>query len=513
MLQIILKYRLRQIYNAIARSKKQKKLELLVPLVLVPYFVTMARTMSHIYKTTYETYGWQKLSEIAIGNMAIICFFVFISTLVLTLYRLPQSKDVPLLMSLPVRDGAFFGVKIVEAFEDTLRGAILPLPIVIAFASVIAKIASPFYAVIFVIAWVFILLQIASLSLAFSLIIGRFVASPKWSYLLRVIAIVSALAIIMIFMRYYRDVDIGSSPVPLLSMMSGNSIFAFFPVTWLVDFIPHEGSNFFSQIRNGLGFVLITIAFSAIARILFRLRFQQLWMETREISQRKKQQRIKSRNYRQMGSTLAFFHKELTVIKRDPHLLIGLLVPIIMFPAFMLFKDQQQQTQVLYITLVSFLGTVAYTLSSIGREGQTFALLRSLPIKISVILRAKFSLSLMLNLTVTLAFIAIFSLTRRLTMELIYRNLLIGLASSVFFSSLGIALASLFPRLDYTNPMRAIEVPGLYSFYIIAMLFIGSIMVTTYGNWILMVLVFVFWGIIAGILLRLGVRKLERMDV
>lgn len=507
MLQTILKYKLRQAYNSLAHSPIQKKLEWLVPLVLIPYFVTLIQAMTKMYQTAYEISGWQKLTEIAIGNMAIIFFFVFVSTLVLTLYRLFQSKDIPLYISLPTKDTTLFGIKVTEAIEDTLRGIILPLPVIIAFATVTARNFSPFHTILFLLGWIIIIFQIASLCIAFGLILGKFVTSTRWSYLLRIIAVLSALAIILIFMRYYQTSSLDTVPVPFLNIESDNLFFAFFPATWLINFVYN------AQFSNGALFFAVTIAYPAIAYYLFKLRFRQLWMEAMEISQRGKSQYIKSSNYRQMGSMQAFLIKELIIIKRDPHLLIGLFVPIIMFPAFVLFKDQQQQTQVLYITLVSFLGTVAYTLSSIGREGKTLVLLRSLPIKISVILRAKFLLSLMLNLTVTIAFIVIFSLTRGLDANMVLRNMLIGFIASVFFSCLGIALASIFPRLDFTNPMRAIAVPGLYSFYIISMLFIATMMLLSYTNWIFMLLAMVFWFAIAAFLLRLGIKKLEKMDV
>ncbi len=512
MLQTILKYKSRQIYNSFAHVSTSKKMEWLIPLVLIPYFVTLIKAMNYIYKSAYESSGWQKLMSIAIGNMAVICFFVFISTFVLTLYRLSKSKDIPLYMSLPISNRSLFGVKIIEACEDTLRSALLPLPVIIAFSSVLFKINLSTYAIIFIIGWLFALFQIANLSLAFSLIIGKFVSKPKWSYLLRVIAVLSALAIILIFMRYYQDTDSNVSTIPFIDLKSGISAFNIFPIVWLIKFIPFDGVLQSIQIFYVLGFALFTVFLTISTYYLFKFRFQKLWMEASEISQNKKQQYIKSNNYQQKGSFIAFLQKEIVVIKRDPHLLIGLIVPLIMFPAFTLFKDNQPQTQVLYITLISFLGSVAYTLSCIGREAKVLALLRSLPVRMSLILRVKFSLSLILNLGVTIAFILIFSLTRRLSLELLFRNLLIGCASSAFFSSLGVALASIYPKLDYTNPMRAIKTAGLYLFYIIAMTFIATMMITTYGNWILMLLAIIFWGIIAVFLLRLGAKKLESMD-
>jgi ABC-2 type transport system permease protein len=510
MLLTILKYRLRQIYNNITRSSVQKKLEWLVALVLIPYFVTLVRAMSQVYGMTYKTSGGQGLAGIAIGNMAVICFFVFISTLVLTLYRLPQSKDIPLFISLPIRDSALFGLKIIEAFEDAMRGIILPLPVIIAFASVTAKVISPLYAVLFIFGWVGIIFQIASFSIAFSLILGRFVSKGRWSSLLRIIAVISALAVLMIFMRYFQGTNSEVSPIPFLGIKSGK-IFALSPATWLINLILHE--EVVARVINGAIFGFVTIACPVVAYYLFKLKFLRLWMEVMEVNQRKKPQYIKSGNYRQMGNLQTFLLKESRIIKRDPHLLVGLFVPLIMFPAFMLFKDQQPQTQVLYITLISFLGTISYTLSCIGREGRTLALLRSLPIKISVILHAKFLISLMLNLSVTVAFIFVFSLTRKLTWDVTFRDLLIGIIASVFFSSLGIGLAALFPRLDYTNPMRAIAVPGLYAFYLISMLFIATMMLVPYTNWIFMLLGIVFWSVVAGVLLKLGIRRLEKMDV
>ena len=93
-------------------------------------------------------------------------------------------------------------------------------------------------------------------------------------------------------------------------------------------------------------------------------------------------------------------------------MLIGLLVPLIMTPVFLLFRDQDPKTRILYIAIISLVGAAAYTLSSIGREGRSFALLRSLPIKVSVILRAKFVISFTVNFLVTFFFVVLTSYFR-----------------------------------------------------------------------------------------------------
>ena len=149
MLLTIFKYKLRQFYNSLIHTTLIRKLEWMILLLLVPYFVTFTRTMIGIYERVYDSFGWQAMTKVAATNLAVIYAFVLISVLVLTMYRLFQSKDLPFLMSLPIGNPALFGLKFLESLEDMGRSLILPLPLLIAFSIVIVKAGSGIYIVNF----------------------------------------------------------------------------------------------------------------------------------------------------------------------------------------------------------------------------------------------------------------------------------------------------------------------------------------------------------------------------
>lgn len=513
MLLTILKYRFRQFYNSLINTTLTRKLEWLILLLLVPYFVTFTRTMIGIYEKTYESFGWLALTKIVATNLAVIYAFVLISTLVLTMYRLFQSKDLPFLLSLPIGNIPLFGLKFIESLEDMGRSLILPLPLLIAFSYVIVKAGSGIYVVPFLIGFIGVMLQIASLSMIIALATGKITSRTRLATISRVVAIISALAILMIFLKYFQNTGNDISKFPIFGMGSDRQILNLIPTTWLINTIPYNNPDISYVLFYALCFILFTVALIITAFIIFKQRFYKTWMETTEVEQRRKTQRVKITDYKLKGLTQAFILKEIRTIKRDPQMLIGLLVPLIMSPIFLLFRDQDPRTLILYIAIISLVGTAAYTLSSIGREGRSFALLRSLPIRISVVLRAKFVISFMVNFAVTLIFVILIYVLHRIALEKLWYNILVAFAVSLYLSGIGMGISSLFPKFDFTNPMKAVLAPGLYAFYLITILFVSTLVAISYFQWFFTLIAMVIWAVVALVLLNLGQRRLEKMDI
>jgi ABC-2 type transport system permease protein len=393
------------------------------------------------------------------------------------------------------------------------RSVILPLPLLIAFSYVIVKAGSGIFVITFLIGFVGIMFQITSLSMIIALVTGKITSKTRLASLARGIAIVSAIVILMIFVRYFQIAGNDITNLPVWGMGSKSKILKLLPSSWLINTIPYGDSNISMVLIYALCFILLTAILLIVTYILFNQRFHSIWMEVIEVAQIRKTQRIKAREYRFNGLTETFILKEIRTIMRDTQLIIGLLVPVIMFPVFILFKDQDPKTQVLYIAIISLVSTAAYTLSSIGREGRSFALLRSLPIKISVILIAKFVLSFTVNCLVTLVFVVLVSVTQRNSLEQLWHNALIAVIVSLYLSSIGMGLSALFPKFDFTNPMKAVLVPGIYTFYLITILVVGTLVLVTYVQWFFTLIAMSFWAVIAVILFKLGQRKLEKMDV
>ncbi|HGE71866.1 TPA: hypothetical protein ENX78_13575 [Candidatus Poribacteria bacterium] len=509
MLTTILKYKFRQTYNSLVRSTVQKKLEWLIPLLLIPYFITLTRTMNGLYGRVFESFGWQGL-KMAIGtNSFVICVFVFISTLALTIYRLFQSNDVKFLVSLPISKGSLFVLKLLESVEDTARNIILPLPVIIAFSYTIAKIVSTLWAVTILIGWLAIILQIASLSMIITLILGKITSKSKWATISKIIALASALMLLMIFMRYFQAesqnmIYTGSEKISYM--------FSFLPASWLIDIIVYGIDDLKQSFLLAIIFVLLTIVLIVLSYLLFNAKFYKILMETSEIEKKKKRQRVKSINYNQRSGIRSFIIKELLTIKREPQMIIRLIIPLIMFPAFALIKDRDPKMQVIYIALIALISTGTYGLTSIGRESKAFALLRSLPIKISMIMWTKFLLSLCLNLIMTFAFTIFMLVMRKFELELLFNIFIFAFGISVFVSAIGLGLSALFPKFDWSNPNRAVSVSGFLGFYFATMFFIATLMLISYSHWYFRVLGVIVWTIISIALIKMGQKRLEKMD-
>ena len=477
MLPTILKYRLRQTYNTLTRSSRQKKLGWIISIgFIVPYYVMAIKSISELYSDS----GLQVVVRLASIQLAMAFFFVLVSTAALTSYRMFQAKDLPLLVSLPTRSGSLFLARLFDTLADAFRGMILPFPICIAFARIISKDISPFAAAAFIIGWIFILLQLACLSVIIALILGRIIAAGRWLGSLRIIAVVSALIFLMIFMGHVLENDL-----PLRSLAKFS---AFFPTSWLVGILPYEGSAIWLCFLYGAGFISMTIVCLAAAFWFFRRRFHRFWMLATETKRRGTQKSITrraSRSTHAMGNTRALILKEARVVFREPHTWIGLLLPLVMFPIFIFLRGNDQGSQLVFIIIVSLLSSASYSLSCVGREGRSFPLLRSMPIRMSVLLRAKLCLGWAINFAVTLVFVFVLHLYLYLAQPFqpgqIWRDVLVACIASIYLPTFGTALAGLFPKFDFTNPMRAASLPGILVLYLIALFFgatfigIGSI--------------------------------------
>ncbi len=512
MLPTILKYRLRQTHNTLVRSPGKKKLGWLISIAFItPYYMMLIGSMRMIYGGVYANSGWQPLAQLVSVNFAMIFFFVLVSTAALTLYKMFQSKDLPLLMSLPARDKSLFWARLVESLMDAGRSMILPLPFCLAFVSVMP----PLPAIVFLIGWFAIMFQLAGLSIIIALVLGRIIIASRWAILLRIVAVVAALAFLLIAMGYVQragsDISIGTQSASLSRFVS---LSAFFPTSWLVAFLFRGDSTVWAGLLYGLGFAAATICCPIAAFYFFKRRFRRLWMMTMEVKQRKRTHKTATDSVSApMGNTQALILKEARVFRREPHVWIGLVIPLVLFPVFIFFRAHESGTQAIYIFVVSLLTTASYSLPCVGREGVSFSLLRSLPVRMSLLLRAKLLLGCAVNLAVTLAFVIALYLARRSSLDQTLYNGLIAIIISIYLPAFGTALAALFPKFDFANPMKAASLPGLLMLYLIVFLFGITFIGTITAGWYFAPLVLLPWAGIAFVLMKVGQDRLEKMDI
>ena len=517
MLPTIVRYRLRQTYNTFTRSPRQKKLGWLISIAfIIPYYSMLTNAMRTIYRGVYINSGWQSLARLVSGNLSMIFFFVLISTAALTLYRMFQAKDLRLLVSLPIQDSSLFWSKLTESLMDAGRSMILPLPFCLAFASLIG----PFSAVVFFVGWVIVMFQLGSLSIIIALALGKLIIASRWGLLLRIIAVMAALAFLVIAIGYVQQTDDVTSVMDMPSAAPVSrfvSLSFLFPSSWLLALLPHSFSISWLTIIYGLGFIAVTVCFPIAAFHLFVRRFRRLWMMTMEVKQRghsqKRAERDTSTSKDAMGITRTLMLKEVRVVRREPHIWIGLIVPLILLPVFIFLKANNHGTQAVYIIVVSLLTTASYSLSSIGREGRNFNILRSLPMRMSALLRAKLLLGFAINLAVTLAFVMALYLSQRSSLNQTRYNVLTALITSIYLPAFGTALSALFPKFDFTNPTKAVSLPGLLMLYLIAFLFGLTLVGIVTAGWHLVPLVLFPWAGVAFALMKAGQDRLERMDI
>lgn len=466
-------------------------------------------SMRQIYMGVYRVYGWEGIYQSAASNMGMIFIFVLLSSVTLTMYRMFQSKDLFLLMSLPTRDSSLFLAKLFDCLSDVARTMILPFPVCIAFIIVISGLTSPYAGLIFFVGWILILVQLAGLSFVIALLLGKFMLNTRMANFMRVISVIVALLFLVILMLYVQNNDSKN----LLNFLSFS---VFFPSAWLIRLLPNSGSELLSKFFYVFGFVAFTLVCPIVAFGLFKMRFRRLWAMTMEVSRKgaKKSKAKKSiSEARSIGKTRALILKDALSIFREPHTFIGLLLPLILFPVFFILSGRQTENQSLYIVIAALLSTASFSISCIGREGRTFSLLRALPISTSLLLRAKFFLNWFVSFFITSTFVLAFYIFQKATVNQLLYNFFIAIITSLYFSVIGTGIAALFPRFDFTNPMRAVSMPGMLGLYLTAGLFSATVVFMRYVSWYFIPLILAPWTIIALILIKISVKRLEKIDL
>lgn len=472
-------------------------------------------SMGNIYTNLYQGNGLQPLEYMVNSNLAIIYLFVLISSVALTIYRLFQSKDTPLLISLPTSDSSLFTAKLYDSFSDTLRTMILPFPVCIAFVMVISRFISPLSGMLFLLCCLCIAIQIGGLSVIFALLLGRYILQNRIGNLTKIIAGLISLGFLVILMFYIQRADSESgNMVNQLPFLRFYSAFIIFPSSWMIKISLNSFPQMFISLLYGVGFLAFTLACPLIAFEVFKTQFYKTWEMNIVINSRmKKKAKAYEFSANAIGRTRSLILKDLKITFRDPHILLGLFLPLFLFPIYFFIRSDQVETQSLYIIVVALLSTVSYTISCFGREGRIFPLLRSLPINVSILLRAKLILSFFINLSATLIFVLAVYIFQKLSENQLWYNIVIAFITSIYFSIFGVSLAAIFPKFDFVTPMRAVTMPGILLLYIITALFSASVMGIKYINWYFIPMIFIPWAIIGLLLMKIGMKRLEKFNL
>ncbi|MGQ9611095.1 MAG: hypothetical protein ACUVWN_17490, partial [bacterium] len=72
--------------------------------------------------------------------------------------------------------------------------------------------------------------------------------------------------------------------------------------------------------------------------------------------------------------------------------------------------------------------------------------------------------------------------------------------------------ASLFPKFDFTNPLKAILLPGMFVFYLMS-IFFGITLTYVIFSKVYLLLVLIGWLFLALVIVKFGKIRLERMDL
>ncbi|MBM3211815.1 hypothetical protein FJZ33_06340, partial [Candidatus Poribacteria bacterium] len=195
--------------------------------------------------------------------------------------------------------------------------------------------------------------------------------------LTKIIAGLISLGFLVILMFYIQRADSESgNMVNQLPFLRFYSAFIIFPSSWMIKISLNSFPQMFISLLYGVGFLAFTLACPLIAFEVFKTQFYKTWEMNIVINSRmKKKAKAYEFSANAIGRTRSLILKDLKITFRDPHILLGLFLPLFLFPIYFFIRSDQVETQSLYIIVVALLSTVSYTISCFGREGRIFPLL------------------------------------------------------------------------------------------------------------------------------------------
>lgn len=464
----------------------------------------------------YESFEVKMLIGFVKGNFGMVFLLAIMNVASVTFYKLFRRSDLTLLLSLPISKLTMFKVKLFETFKDSLKSLAFPLPLYAAFMIIIKASALEWIAFIF--GWMVIALMIGSFGVIASIMLASHFSEFGSKLILRAIALAVTLMFVIMFIGYGKLAESGDvKSLARFEPYISSRILEIFPTSWLVDAV--NSWHYWNLAFSAVSFSKIALFLGLLLLVSARLyvsRFDKSWAVISERKRRKKS-KVNKRSTLNLGIFGAMVVKEIKVIWREYYIWLHLIAPMMMV-GFMLIVGNRlpgstRGNYLLQASVVSITVALTHSLSSVGREGKMFSLIRTLPVNSAILLWAKALVGAIPNLVFTQCYLLIsFFMSSNIG---IGEVLFFGLTISLFFSLIGVSSGALFPRFDYGNPARAGAIGGSVLMYFLSSAYIGSMFAIEeigLGVTPLMICA-IIWLIFALVMSLLAAKLLQSRDV
>ncbi len=428
MLGLLLKNRLTVIFLGFTRDEPKKRAGRIIGTVigviifsLILYFST--RLISFIFRDLNIELA-DTIFDIALDYaFAIVFIFILFTGIAASLYILYLSKDLELLLSLPISFRTVFTYKYIEALiSNSYLFFIIILPFLIAYG-ITSKVPLAYYPVMLVI-FISVVSIPTSLGVLIGMVAARYVNPARAKEILAVVGGLFGLLIWLssqIIPRYVQNIT------PELKSMEIENIRQFIldvfdkpflkilPSTW--------GSNTLFFLHNGnyrqfvLSFVFITavsVSLIFLCIIISQRIYYTGWSSTSQVISRKRSRKIKAEETKVISGKKYGFSlfsginyliiKDFKLLTRDVRRLVQLLMPMVMF-LFIFFWSFSNQINkggdinffinietllfLFFPLLISGMININVSGNNIGGEGLKFWIIKTSPLHAKRILRTK----------------------------------------------------------------------------------------------------------------------------
>lgn len=565
MLGLLLKNRLKIIFLEFTRDEPKKRVGRIIGTLIAVVIFSMilyysARLISFIYGSLGKALASTIMGIALDYGFFIVFIFILFTGVATTLYILYSSKDLELLLSLPVSYRTVFTYKYIEALiTNSYLFFITVLPFLIAYG--ITSAVPVLYYPVMLMVFISIISLPTSLGVLTGMIVARYINPAKAR---EMIAIIGGFIGISIWLSsQFLSRYVGNLP-PEIKMMDTENIKQYIIVVFDKPFLRILPSGWGSKSifflhsgiydRFSLNFVLIT-ATSGILVFICIMLSQRIYYTGWSGASQAAGRRIKKEGQREVKKAgeekygLKFFSginylliKEFKIMIRDTRKLIQILMPFVMF-VFIFFWSMSGQTGngeinffigietiifLFFPLLVAGMINVNLSGNNIGGEGLNFWILLTSPVSSRRILRTKIIFSSCIT--------ALIGSIIMLVLYIIYKpgilNLITGILLLILFSwgdsTICTSTGAFFPlfkpsqsqknNVSFTGSLLILLFFAVYIIFfggiIIGMLFVASLL-----NWpqftgyaVIIIIEVLLNVVLYNILINISVYRLNSME-
>lgn len=418
--------------------------------------------------------------ELAVRILAGLCTIAVLALvftgLATALYTMYLSKDLDLLLSLPIKERTIFAYK----FWETLAGnsvffVALGIPVLIAYG--VAMGASFLFYLTLPLITVLLLMIPTGACVLLIMPLMRLIPANRAR---EIVAALGGLLIAVFYLLWFRfgagtapTVEPGASgsTEAALQAMLDAPILNIPPGSWISETLTGIATLEFGRLFAGLlpfaalsiGMYVLSLAVSGWAYATGRGRATESGGRVRSTGWVEKLFVPLPQDVR------AVVVKDLTSLPRDLRRLVSVVIPVVMGLAFgfFYFSDDEMIMQlpsrlIPYLSVAGFaaMASMSGPAQSVGGEGRSYWFIAASPISVWRLLAAKWITAVSIGTVATLLGVLIVSLVSGFYLPGILVGIVAGVALSAVLDLYTVGVAAMYPRFDWENPNQVVTTGG-----------------------------------------------------